>query len=451
MMERSFTQELEKWRLSPSRKPLVVMGARQVGKTYLLKVFAQENYANFIYLNFDKDKQLGPLLFNGSLDPKILISAFSLHFKQQINPGTTLVIFDEVQECPEALSSLKYFHEEANEYHVCAAGSLLGVKLLNMQGFPVGQVNIKYMYPLDFMEFLGAMQETQLLAECKNIVKIAPLSDFLHVKLTELFKIYLITGGMPEAINTYLQTGDLDFVREKQSEILNAYYLDFAKHAPKEQIMKIMQVWESISSQLAKENNKKFIYSVIKRGARAKDFEQAIQWLVEADLVCKIYNTSTPKLPLSANANPEIFKLYMFDVGLYGAISGLDPRILLDGDKLFVEFKGTLTETYVAQVLHKINSGKIGAGLYYWTSDGVAEVDFVLQNNNQIFPLEIKSGTSNKQKSLNVYKEKYKPEFVLRGSPQNLKMTGDFVNIPLYMMDNLATVLSILSSISSSH
>ncbi|MBP6103711.1 MAG: ATP-binding protein [Gammaproteobacteria bacterium] len=441
LVERAFTSELQKWQKSPDRKPLVLMGARQVGKTFLFKKFAADHYENSIYLNFDKDKRLGPLLFGDSLDPKVLIDKLSIHFKQNINVGSTLIIFDEVQESPDALNSLKYFHEEANEYHVCAAGSLLGVKLLNTQGFPVGQVNIEYLYPLDFFEFLAAIQETQLLAEVENITRISPIVEFLHAKLIDLFKIYLITGGMPEAINTYVKTQDLYQVREKQAEILNAYYLDFAKHAPKEQVMKIMQVWESIPSQLVKEN-KKFIYSAIRQGARANDFEIAIQWLVEADLICKTYNISVPNLPLTAYVNPDIFKLYMFDVGLYGAIAGLDPEIIIHGDELFKEFKGSLTETYAAQVLHKLNAGKMRAGLYYWTSNGRAEVDFVIQHHNKIYPLEVKSGTSSKQRSLSVYAEKYTPPWVLRTSPQNLKTTGNLINIPLYMLGNIRVLLS---------
>lgn len=440
-MKRAFTLELQKWQNSPVRKPLVLMGARQVGKTFLLKKFAIDNYENSIYLNFDKDRRLGPLLFGDSLDPKILIDKLSIHFKQKINPGSTLIIFDEVQESPDALNSLKYFHEEANEYHICAAGSLLGVKLLNTKGFPVGQVNIEYLYPLDYFEFLDAMQETQLLAEIKNLTSISPIIELLHAKLIDLFKIYLITGGMPEAINTYLKTQDLYQVREKQVEILNAYYLDFSKHAPKEQVMKIMQVWESVPSQLVKEN-KKFIYSVIRQSARANDFEIAIQWLVEADLICKTYNISIPNLPLSSYANTDIFKLYMFDVGLYGAISSLDPEIIIHGDELFKEFKGSLIETYVAQVLHKLNAGKIRTGLYYWTSNGRAEVDFVIQHSNKIYPLEVKSGTSNKQKSLSVYANKYSPKLVLRTSPQNLQITGNLMNIPLYMLGNILELLS---------
>lgn len=440
-MERAFTAELQKWQKSHDRKPLVLMGARQVGKTFLLKRFAVNNYESSIYLNFDKDRRLSPLLFADSLDPKVIIDKLSIHFKQKINPGSTLIMFDEVQESPDALNSLKYFHEEANEYHVCAAGSLLGVKLLNTQGFPVGQVNIEYLYPLDFFEFLAAVQETQLLAEIKNITSISPIVEFIHAKLIDLFKIYLITGGMPEAINTYLTTQDLSQVREKQAEILNAYYLDFAKHAPKEQIMKIMQVWESIPSQLVKEN-KKFIYSVIRQGARANDFEIAIQWLVEADLICKTSNISVPNLPLSAYVNPGIFKLYMFDVGLYGAIASLDPEIIIHGDELFKEFKGSLIETYVAQVLQKLNAGKIRAGLYYWTSNGRAEVDFVIQHNNKIYPLMVKSGTSSKQRSLAVYAEKYTPQLVLHTSPQNLKITGNLMNIPLYMLGDIRAILS---------
>lgn len=447
-MKRKLSKDLEQWRLSPARKPLVLMGARQVGKTYTLKEFADQHYKNLVSLNFDLNRGLSSI-FEADLDPKRIIRDISLQTNSEIIPGETLIFFDEVQECPNALISLKYFNELANEYHICAAGSLLGVKLLNTKGFPVGKVNLFYLYPLDFSEFLIASGEIKLAEYLENVSIHEQVSSVIHEKLLALFKIYMITGGMPEAIKTYFADSNqsLTAVRKTQQMILNTYNLDFSKHAPANMIMKILQVWNSIPSQLVKEN-KKFIYSVLRQGARAKDFEDAIQWLVEADLICKTYNITAPNLPISAYCNYDIFKLYLFDVGLYGAIANLDPAIIIHGDELFVEFKGSIAETYVAQALHMINAGNAIRDLYYWTSPGKAEVDFIIQVSNQIYPLEVKSGLSSKQKSLAVYTDKYKPKFVLRTSTQNLKLTGELLNIPLYLMFKLPAIVEQLAELS---
>ncbi len=440
-MKRSLMAELCKWRLANNRKPLVLMGARQVGKTYLLREFATEQYDNLAYLNFDLNRELASL-FTGDLDPAKLIPLLSLQTKTDIKPGKTLIFFDEIQECPNALISLKYFNELANQYHICAAGSLLGVKLLNTQGFPVGKVNLLYLYPLDFYEFMLARQENRLLDYLGEVRIDTIIPEIIHNQLMDLFKLYMITGGMPEAVKPFLVNQEYDFVdvRKIQREILNTYYLDFSKHAPANMIMKISQVWEAIPSQLVKEN-KKFIYSVLRQGARAKDFEDAIQWLVEADLICKTYNVTCPNLPLTAYCDSDIFKLYMFDVGLYGAIANLDPVIQIRGNALFQEFKGSMTETYVAQVLHKLNAGNPSRSLFYWTSPGKAEVDFIIQHNNQIYPLEVKSGMSSKQKSLAVYAKKYDPKFVIRTSPQSLDLSGNMLNVPLYLLYRLHDLL----------
>jgi predicted AAA+ superfamily ATPase len=441
-MKRSLMVELQSWRTASNRKPLVLMGARQVGKTYLLREFAEQNYDNLVYLNFDLNKGLASL-FSGSLEPKKLMPLIELQTKSEIIPGKTLIFFDEIQECPNALISLKYFNELANDYHICAAGSLLGVKLLNTKGFPVGKINLLYLHPLDFSEFLQANQELQLLEYLDQVTLMTKIPELIHNQLMDYFKIYLITGGMPEAVSVYVRNAAYNFIdiRKIQQEILNAYYLDFSKHAPDTKIMKISQVWNAIPSQLVKEN-KKFIYSILRHGARAKDFEDAIQWLVEADLICKTYNITTPHLPLSAYANMDIFKLYMFDVGLYSAVANLDPHVLLQGSELFVEFKGSITETYVAQVLHKLNAGNPNRSLFYWTSPGKAEVDFVIQYNTKIYPIEVKSGTSNKQKSLAIYVQKYAPQLAIRVSPQNLHASGNFLNIPFYLLYRIPQLIS---------
>jgi predicted AAA+ superfamily ATPase len=438
IMKRLLLADLESWQKSSDRKPLVIMGARQVGKTYLLRSFAEANYQNYIYLNFDRDKSLNTL-FEADLNPIKIIQTLMVYIGKEILPEKTLIIFDEVQECPNALSSLKYFNEDANEYHICAAGSLLGVKLLNTNGFPVGKVNIKYLYPFDFREFLLAVNENSLFQVVDQITLQQTIPDILHQKLFDLFKNYMMLGGMPEVINTYIKTPlNWNMVREKQNEILDAYKLDFAKHAPENQIMRISQVWQSIPGQLAKEN-KKFVYSVIRTGARALEFEQAIQWLVEAELLSKVLNISLPNSPLSAYSNFHIFKLYMLDVGLYAAISNLDPRVMLQKDDLLREFKGTLTETYVAQEL------RIKRDLYYWTSEGQAEVDFIIEYAGYVIPLEVKSGVSTKSKSLQVYRNKYEPPLVIKATGLNLKLDGKVLNVPLYLLSKLDQILDGMS------
>lgn len=413
------------------------MGARQVGKTFVLKEFAKTSYDNSIYLNFE-DFPKYKLLFESSLDPKDILRALSLELDSKIVPGKTLIVFDEIQECPKALNSLKYFHEQANEYHVVAAGSLLGVKLKNTGGFPVGKVNFLDMYPCSFKEFLMASGKERYVDFIQEIKSLEPIASNVHETLLSDFKNYLFTGGMPEVIAGYVQENEFESTRELQDNIIRAYQLDFSKHAPKEMIMKINQVWESIATQLAKEN-KKFVYSVLRSGARAREFEGAIQWLTEAGLVHKVYNVQTPKIPLKAYANFEIFKLYLVDVGLLGAKTGLSAKIIIHGDQLFQEFKGSYVENYVAQELARLK-----CNLNYWTSEGEAEVDYILQIDNEIYPLEIKSGTSGKKKSLQVYINRYSPKIALRSSPLNLRKDGNLLNVPLYLLSELPRLLKYL-------
>jgi len=435
-MNRDIIRQLIEWKQSTRRKPLLLMGARQVGKTYILKEFARTEYERTIYLNFEDNPGLSRL-FDKSLDPLEIIKALSIDQEKEITPGNTLIIFDEVQECPRALNSLKYFNESANEYHICAAGSLLGVKLAHTKGFPVGKVNFLHLYPLSFMEFLDAINASKLKNYLLEIENLEPLVETLHQKLVEYLKIYLYVGGMPEAVAEYVAEDDLVRVRSVHDEILKAYSLDFAKHAPANQVMKINQIWESVPSQLAKEN-KKFIYSVIRSGARAKEFEVALQWLAEAGLIHKVFSISKPGLPISAYANLEHFKLYLVDVGLLGAMSDLSAKAILHSEQLFQEFRGSLIENFVAQEL-AIQSKK----LYYWSSQGRAELDFIWTHENIIYPIEVKSGQSSKKQSLRVYIEKYKPELSIRCSPMNLHRTDDFLNCPLYLVGKLARLLSL--------
>jgi predicted AAA+ superfamily ATPase len=434
-MNRKIFSQLKQWKHSKERKPLILMGARQVGKTYILKAFAASEFDNSLYLNFENNPSL-KTLFASSLKPEDILRALSIETNTKIDPGKTLIIFDEVQECPEALNSLKYFQESANHYHLCAAGSLLGVKLIHTKGFPVGKVNFLELFPLSFLEFLNAINETNLKEYIETIHSIEPVAANLHDKLLNYLKTYFFVGGMPEAITTYINTSDFNKVREIQDAILKAYSLDFAKHAPKEILMKINQVWESIPNQLAKEN-KKFVYSAIRQGARAKEFEAALQWLTEAGLIYKVHNISTPKLPLDAYAFFDFFKIYLLDVGLLGAMTNLSDKTIIHGDQLFQEFRGSYSENYVAQTLAQSHYH-----LYYWTSEGKAELDFVLQQEENIYPLEIKSGNSDKKKSLKIYNNTYHPELLIRSSPKNLRQDGKILNIPLYLLEELKVLLS---------
>lgn len=427
-MKRDIYQLLEEWKHSARRKPLVLNGARQVGKTYSLKHFGKTSYKKMAYLNFEKDEKLGQY-FEATLDPKQLIKILSIHTEIEIEPHQTLLVLDEVQECPKAINCLKYFCEEANDYHVVAAGSLLGVKTAGEKGFPVGKVNFLHMYPLTFFEFLSALGHEKLRVFLEEYHTYEPLPNPLHEQLIQLLKFYLFIGGMPEAVAEYSKNESVNVVREIQLEILNAYEKDFAKHAPSHEIMKITTVWKQVHRQLAKEN-KKFIFAAIRKSARGRDYEDAIQWLSDAGLIHKCYLVESPKFPLSAYADNNIFKIFLVDVGLLGAQSNLSPKTIIDGDLLFTEFKGALTENYVAQELIATKRKE----LYYWTSEGIAEIDFLIEEDHGIYPLEVKAGASQKKKSLLVYNQKYAPSKLTRTTTMNLKHDGDIYNYPLYFI-----------------
>lgn len=435
-MKRHLYSKLLNWKQAKNRKPLVLRGARQVGKTHLLKLFGQETYDTCIYLNFEEDPKLADF-FSGKLKPIVILESISAYIEKDIHPENTLLILDEIQECPTALNSLKYFQEEANEYHIATAGSLLGIKLANAKGFPVGKVNFLDLYPLSFFEFLEAIGKTKLQQFLLNIKEIAPIPEPLHEELTQLLKKYMYIGGMPEAVAEYVETDSLLSIKPIQKAILDAYELDFAKHAPKDQIMKISEVWKSIPNQLAKEN-KKFIFSAIRQGARGREYETAIQWLADAGLIHKSYQISVPKLPLSGYSNKDIFKIFLLDVGLLSAMSNISVKSVVEERGLFSEFYGAFTENFVAEALSAEHHN-----LYYWTSSGTAEVDFVIEQDLNVYPLEVKSGESTKKKSLLVYNEKYQPKISLRTSLMNLKKDGSIVNIPLYLIGRLAELLLI--------
>lgn len=428
-MKRELYKKLLEWKVSEQRKPLILKGARQVGKTYLLEHFAKNEYEDSVYINFDEEPQFASF-FEKNLDPERIIKELGIYFKKTIQPATTLIIFDEIQECQEALNSLKYFCEKKNEYHIATAGSLLGVKLI--KGFPVGKVNFLNLAPLNFFEFLNALGENPLRNMLEELSEPTAIPTLFHEKLIDLLKYYFIIGGMPEVVKTYLDTENLENVRKVQKEILDAYILDFAKHAPNDEVMKIMGVWESIPNQLAKEN-KKFIFSAIRKSARGREFETSIQWLKSAGLIIQSHHISIPKFPLDAYADKQAFKIFLLDVGLLGAMSKLDPRIILNGDLLFQEFKGSLTENYVALELHY----RYLEELYYWTSQGIAKVDFIIAHDQQIYPIEVKSGFSKQKKSLLIYAEKFSkedssPPILSRLSLRNFAFEGKIVNYPLY-------------------
>ncbi|MBI3508883.1 MAG: ATP-binding protein [Chlamydiia bacterium] len=430
-MKRDIYEKLVEWKRSTRRKPLVLNGARQVGKTYALKHFGKTSYEKVAYLNFEKDLKLGQY-FEETLDPKQLIKTLSIHTEVDIEPHRTLLIFDEIQECPNALNSLKYFCEEANEYHIAAAGSLLGVKIEREKGFPVGKVNFLHLYPLSFFEFLTAMGQERTREFLEGYSTYDPIPNPLHGKLIQLLKYYLFIGGMPEAVAEYVKSETLSTVREVQLEILNAYERDFAKHAPSSEVMKITVVWKQVHRQLAKEN-KKFIFAAIRKSARGREFEEAIQWLMDAGLIYKSHLVETPKFPLSAYADQNAYKIYLSDVGLLGAQSSLSAQTIIDGNRLFMEFKGALTENYVGQEL-KATQGKEA---YYWTSEGIAEIDFLLESDHDIYPIEVKSGASAKKKSLLVYYQKYTPSKLIRATAMNLKHDGEIYNFPLYLVSRI--------------
>ncbi|MGH2613101.1 MAG: ATP-binding protein, partial [Rhabdochlamydiaceae bacterium] len=432
LMKRNITKDLEKWKHSSRRKPLILNGARQVGKTFSLKQFGKAAYEKMAYFNFEKDEKLAGY-FRETLEPKQLIQTLGIHAEVEIKPHNTLIVFDEIQECPKALNSLKYFCEEAGDYHIAAAGSLLGVKTAQEEGFPVGKVNFLHLFPLNFFEFLSATGHEKTRAFLEEYQNYKPLPTPLHDKLIQLLKLYFFIGGMPEAVAHYSQNDNLGIVREIQMEILNAYERDFAKHAPPTDLMKITTVWKQIHRQLAKEN-KKFIFAAIRKSARGRDYEEAIQWLTDAGLIHKSYLVQTPRFPLSAYADIQTFKLFLIDVGLLGAQSNLSAQTIIEGHLLFTEFKGALTENFIAQELISSTQKQ----LYYWASEGTAEVDFLMESDHEILPLEVKAGSSEKKKSLLVYDTKYTPSRLTRTTIMNLKHDGKIYNYPLYLISRLS-------------
>ena len=425
-MRRDIYEKLLQWKSSSRRKPLLLKGARQVGKTYILKHFGEREYEHVAYLNFEEEPLLRDF-FQTSLNPRRIIRNLSIYLNLEIRPEKDLIIFDEIQACNDALNSLKYFNEEANEYHIAAAGSLVGLKVSGPKSFPVGKVNFLNMYPLTFLEFLDAVGESRLRQLLEETRGFTPYPEPFHLELVDLLRSYYFVGGMPEAVRLFSESRDYVGVREIQKEILNAYVLDFAKHAPAPDIPKLGLIWESIPSQLGKEN-KKFMFSALKKTARARQYEGALQWLQDAGLVLRVTLARAAKLPLSAYAERGTFKIYSLDVGLLGALSGTTPELVTYGDRLFTEYRGALVENYVAQQLQSHKE----APLYYWKSDGMAEIDFLFEQGQTIFALEAKAGVSPRSKSLKVFAQKYPHAVLSRTTLLNLKHDGKVYNYPLY-------------------
>ncbi len=433
-MERFLYKQLLAWKSQDKRKPLLLQGARQVGKTYLLKEFARKEYADCAYFNFEQTPRLQSL-FDSSLDPGILIESLGAFIGRKIEPGSTLIFFDEIQAFPRALTSLKYFFEEAPQYHIVSAGSLLGVSVGKTTNFPVGKVSFMTLYPMSFFEYLAARGENMLL---KLLVEKLPtlttspepLPEIFHEKLTRLFKYYLYIGGMPEAVQDYINGKNIEKVRKIQKEILGATERDFSKYSTASEAVRVSKIWHSIPVHLAREN-KKFKYNDAIKGGRASQLETSVEWLRKAGLIYTVYNITAPKLPLSGYTAPGKFKIYMMDTGLLGALLDVPSQVIILGDQLFSEYNGAFIENYAAKEL----IGNMDAGdIFYWTSKSEAEVDFILPIAGNIFPLEVKSGLSGKAKSLHIYSEKYHPLRIFRASPRNFTRDGDFINIPLYAL-----------------
>lgn len=409
-----------------NRKPLIIQGARQVGKTWIMKEFGARFYENTVYINFDNNKAMKDV-FDLDFDLKRILSAIKIEYGKSFQAENTLIIFDEIQEAPKALASLKYFYENAPQYSIIAAGSLLGVALHQGTSFPVGKVDFLKLCPMSFNEFILAVGEKGLHEALRS--QDYELINAYAGKYTDLLKKYYYVGGMPEVVQTYIDSDDLFEVREIQNNLLQYYEEDFSKHAPKEVVPRIMMVWNSIPSQLAKEN-RKFMYGALREGARAKDFELAIQWLEDAGLILKSYRVSKPDIPLIAYMEMNSFKMFMFDVGLLTAKVGLSARLLLEGSRIFEEFKGALTEQYVAQELHAA-----GYPLYYFaTARSTGEIDFMLQGDLDSVPIEVKAEQNLRARSLRAFCDKYKPGMAIRSSMSNYKQEDWLTNVPLYML-----------------
>lgn len=431
-MKRLIMSKLLAWKNSPYRKPLILKGVRQVGKTWVLKEFGKLYYKNIAYFNFDENKEYKQF-FETTKSVERILQNLMLASGQKIEAENTLIIFDEVQDCPEVINSMKYFCENAPQYHVACAGSLLGITLAKPSSFPVGKVNFMQINPMTFTEFLLANGDENLAKYIEQIDKIEPIPDAFFNPLYEKLKMYYVTGGMPESVLMWAKARDVNAMQETLFEIITAYERDFAKHPNVSEFPKISMIWNSIPSQLAREN-KKFLYKVVKNGARAREYEDALQWLVSAQLVYKIYRNTAPNLPIAAYDDVSAFKIYLADVGLLRRLAQLSPTAFAEGNRLFTEFKGALTENYVLQALLT----QFEVMPRYWSQTNPPyEVDFLIQRDNNIFPIEVKSEANINSRSLKKFKELFpnQTKLRIRFSLNNLKLDDDMLNIPLFMAD----------------
>lgn len=423
-LKRNAIKDLLNWKVSEERKPLVLKGARQVGKTWLMKEFGQNHYNSYVYFNFDEEDELKSI-FDTNKNPKRIVELLSMIAGEKILPGETLIIFDEIQECPEALNTLKYFKEKANEYHVIAAGSLLGTLLAKPKSYPVGMVNLLDIYPLTFDEFLDAT-DPALYAFYESIEKNQQIEEIFHNRLLEAYNNYLIIGGMPECVASWVKYKDPAKISQIQRELIEVYENDFSKHNGKVNSGRILMVFRSIVAQLAKPNEK-FMYGAVREGGRARDFEEAIEWLVSAGMLNRVYNVSKMEHPLSAFDKLDQFKLFVFDTGLLKHMAGIDnSAILLKAD---YQFKGPMTENFVLQQLR----GQFEVEPRYF-SDKNSEIDFVLQYGTEIIPVEAKGGEDKSAPSFKKYISDHKPEYAIRYSKRGYRKDGSFTNLPLYLV-----------------
>ena len=433
-MYREKIEELKKWKASPDRKPLIIRGARQVGKTWLMKEFGEKFFQKVAYINFDDNTRMEKL-FEEDFDIERIIQGLKIESGVNIEASNTLIILDEIQETPKALKALKYFCENASEYYIISAGSLLGVAIHEGTSFPVGKLDFLDLLPLSFFEFLEAIEEKNLLEILKKNQQ--DMIKIFHTKLKERLKLYYYIGGMPEVVNSYIKNKDLSEVRKIQKRLLNAYEQDFSKHAPSSIVPRIRQLWNNIPTQLAKEN-KKFIYGLVREGARAREYEIALSWLMDCGLIYQVNRVNNSKIPLSAYQDFSAFKLYLLDVGLLAAMANVDVKTLLEGNEVFAEFKGSLTEQYVLCQLKQCTELEV----FYWTSDtGIAEIDFLTQIGKNNVPIEVKASENLQAKSLKSFIQKYHTKVNVRTAMTEYREDNNILNIPLYMIGNIEKII----------
>lgn len=434
-MQRHAMLYLHHWAKQDIHKPLIVLGARQVGKTYLLRELGAQHFSDSIYVNFEETPGIQSL-FADDLKPQSIVHNLELIFKRKILPEKTLVIFDEIQEAPRALTSLKYFQESLPQLHVAAAGSLLGLKMPKSHSFPVGKVEFLNLYPMSIQEFFESLGEHTLLQALQDcLIKNQIFPDIMHTKCLEILKLYYFVGGMPEAVQAYLTGASTERIRAIQKAILTSYQLDISRHASATDIQKIFRIWESLPHQLAREN-KRFTFGDLGKGARMRSYESAIQWLSDAGLVIRCDRISAGRLPLAGYVDEGIFKMYPLDVGLLGAMSSVDAEIITQGSKIFTEFKGAFAESFVAQSL--INQG---FRPFYWNSEGKAEVDFVIEHLGKVLPIEVKSGENIRAQSLQVFRDKFQASVTITASLLNIRRNMQHLNLPLYATSLIPLVI----------